>query len=358
MKKLALALALVALLTGGCGNKETSKETSTETTAETGESTSTTETQPTDSDSSYKVGILQFARHSSLDNCRIGFLEGLKASGIEEGKNLVVDYQNADADSAINSQIATNFVSNKVDMICAVATPSAMSAYNAALSGEIPVIYTAITDPIAAGLAKEDKSSVGNITGTSDALPVEAQLKMIREIMPEAKTIGIIYTTSEANSESAIQVYQSLAGQYGFTIETVAITQTSEIPLAVDNLLTKVDCFSNLTDNTVVNSLPMILDKTNEKKVPVFGSEIEQVRIGCLAAEGIDYLVLGQKTGEMAAKILKGESKAADMPYEVITEPYLYVNTKVAEDLGIQLDAEYLETAREIFDTISESKPE
>ena len=163
---------------------------------------------------SYTVGISQFAEHGSLDNCREGFLEGLKEEGIEEGKNLKVDYQNAQTDTGTASTIADSFVSEKVDMICAIATPCAASAYNSAMNADIPTVYTAVSDPVAAGLAKEDGSSVGNITGSSDVLPVEEQLKMIREMMPDAKKIGILYTTSEANSCSTIEEYKELADKY------------------------------------------------------------------------------------------------------------------------------------------------
>ncbi len=241
-----------------------------------------------------------------------------------------------------------------MDLICAIATPSAQSAYNAAMDKDIPVVYTAVTDPVAAELADKDGNPVGNVTGTSDTLPVEEQLKMIREMMPDAKTIGILYTTSEANSVSAIATYESLVDKYGFTLETKGISQTSEIALATDDLLTKVDCITNLTDNTVVASLPTILEKANEKGIPVFGSEIEQVKIGCLAAEGIDYIQLGKQTGKIAAQILKGEKKASEIPYEIISEPGFYVNTKVAENLGIEVPSDLADSAVESFDTISE----
>ena len=145
---------------------------------------------------------------SSLDNCRTGFLEGLKEAGIEEGVNLTVLFDNAQADTATASMISDNYVSQKVDLICAIATPSAMSAYNSCLDSDIPVIYTAVSDPVSAGIAKEDKTPEGNITGTADTLPVEAQLKMIREVLPDATKIGILYTTSEANSLSTIETYK------------------------------------------------------------------------------------------------------------------------------------------------------
>ena len=219
---------------------------------------------------------------------------------------------------------------------------------------EIPVIYTAVTDPLAAELADEEGNPVGEITGTSDKLPIQQQLEMIRTMLPEAETIGILYTTSEANSESAIKEYEALAKEYDFTIETAGITATADIPLATQGLLEKVDCITNLTDNTVVSSLPAILEMANEAKIPVFGSEIEQVKIGCLAAEGLDYVELGRQTGKMAAQVLKGEKKASELPYETIEEASLYINEKAAENLGIEIPAELKDSAAESFTEISE----
>lgn len=340
MKKKTIAImmtaAMVMAMAAGCGSKESSSS------------------DGDNKEASYKIGIQQFAEHGSLDNCREGFLEGLEEEGIKEGDNLKVEVKNAMADTATNAQIADSFVSDNMDLICAIATPSAQSAYNAAMDKDIPVVYTAVTDPVAAELADKDGNPVGDVTGTSDTLPVEEQLKMIREMMPDAKKIGILYTTSEANSVSAIATYESLADKYGFTLETKGISQTSEIALATDDLLTKVDCITNLTDNTVVASLPTILEKANEKGIPVFGSEIEQVKIGCLAAEGIDYIQLGKQTGKIAAQILKGEKKASEIPYEIISEPGFYVNTKVAENLGIEVPSDLADSAVESFDTISE----
>ena len=340
MKKKILALLLTAVCTmgmvAGCG----------------GTDNGTTGTQSAAAQAggeSYTIGISQFAEHGSLDNCREGFLAGLKNAGIEEGKNLTVEYQNAQTDTGTASTIADSYVSAKVDMICAIATPCASSAYNSCLNTDIPVVYTAVSDPVSAGLANEDGTNVGNITGSSDVLPVEEQLKMIREMLPDAKKIGIMYTTSEANSVSAIKEYKSLVKKYDFELVEKGITTTADVSLAADDLLSKVDCITNLTDNTVVASLPTILDKANEKKIPVFGSEIEQVKIGCLAAEGIDYIALGKQTGKMAAKVLKGEAKASEQNFETITEPGFYVNNKVAEDLGITVPEDLANSAVESF---------
>jgi putative ABC transport system substrate-binding protein len=210
--------------------------------------------------SEYVVGIGQFGPHASLDNCREGFIAGLAEEGIVEGENLTIDYQDANFDGGTSNLIASAFVSSKVDLICGIATPMAQAAYNAA-EGKIPVIFTAVTDPVMAGITE------GNITGTSDMLPVEAQLKLIRALMPDATKIGIMYTTSEVNSESAIAVYEDLADDYGFDIITSGISVSADIPLAIDGLLAKVDCITNLTDNTVVGSLPIILEAANEKGI-------------------------------------------------------------------------------------------
>lgn len=358
MKKKVLAVILGAVMVAsmaGCGESDTktTDTAATETTDSTDDAENTETAEATDGES-YTIGISQFAEHGSLDNCREGFLEGLKEEGIEEGKNLTIKVNNADADMGTASQIAQSFVTDNMDLICAIATPSAQAAYNAAMEKGIPVVYTAVTNPVEAELATDDKMPVGAVTGTSDQLPVEAQLKMIREILPDAKTIGILYTTSEANSVYSISQYEELADQYGFTLETAGITSSSEISLATADLMTKVDCLTNLTDNTVVSSLPAILDQANEKGIPVFGSEIEQVKIGCLAAEGIDYISLGKDTGKMAAKILKGEAKAEDMEYQLLTESNLYVNEKVAENLGITVPDSMNDRAVETFSEISE----
>lgn len=302
----------------------------------------------------YTIGIEQFAEHGSLDNCREGFLEGLAEEGLVEGENLTVEYKNAAADMGTAGQISDSFVSSDVDLLCGIATPSAQSCFNAAMDKEIPVIYTAVTDPLAAELADEEGNPVGEITGTSDKLPIQQQLEMIRTMLPEAETIGILYTTSEANSESAIKEYEALAEEYDFTIETAGITATADIPLAAQGLLEKVDCITNLTDNTVVSSLPAILEMANEAKIPVFGSEIEQVKIGCLAAQGLDYVELGRQTGKMAAQVLKGEKKASELPYETIEGASLYINEKTAENLGIEIPSELKDSAVESFAEISE----
>ncbi|HBG76548.1 ABC transporter substrate-binding protein [Eubacteriales bacterium mix99] len=306
----------------------------------------------------YTVGIAQFAEHGSLDNCREGFLAGLAKEGFTEGKNLRVRYENAQADGGTANQIADSIVAGRADLIAAIGTPMAQSAFRAAGKADTPVIYTAVNDPVAAELAREDGTPTGNVTGTSDRLPVEQQLEMIRTILPDAKKIGILYSTSEVNSISTVQEYRDAAPAYDFKIVESGISVSADIPLAADQLLTKVDCLCNLTDNTVVSSLPLILEKAGRKGIPVFGSEIEQVKIGCLAAVGLDYYELGIQTGKMAGKVLKGEARAEEIPFKVCKEASFYGNTAVAKNLGISIPEELTGTAGEMFDRIAEHQGE
>ena len=332
MVTVLLTAAMVTAMAAGCGKSSDSGS---------------------DKKESYTIGIEQFAEHGSLDNCREGFLEGLKEAGIEEDKNLKVYYDNAQTDTGTAGTIADSYVSKKVDLVCAIATPSAMSAYNSCMKADIPVVYTAVSDPVGAGLVKKDGANAGNVTGSCDLLPVEEQLKMIRAMMPEAKKIGILYTTSEANSVSTIKEYKEKAGEYGFEIVDTGINTIADVDLAASDLVGKVDCICNLTDNTVVQALQTVIEKANAKNIPVFGSEIEQVKAGCVAAMGIDYFELGKKTGAMAAKILKGEATAEETEYIKNADSALYVNTAAADKIGMQLDADYISGAAETFTEIT-----
>lgn len=289
------------------------------------------------------IGIAQFAEHSSLDNCREGFIKGLAEAGFKEGENVSFIYENAGADGGVASQIADHFISKKMDMICTITTPMSQIVYSKAKDENIPIIYTAITNPMAAELAKEDGSPVGEITGTSDKLPVKEQLSMIRELLSTAKKIGILYSTSEVNSVVSVEEYKKIASEYGFEIVEQAVSSSADVPLAIDSLLGKVDCMNNITDNTVVNSLDILLSKAEKAGIPVFGSEIEQVKKGCVASMGLDYVALGVKTGKMAAEVLKGEKKASEIKFATIDEAKFYGNEKVAKKLGIAFPKEYLE---------------
>ncbi len=284
----------------------------------------------------YRIGVAQFAIHGSLDNCREGFLKGLAEEGFTDGENISVDVQNAQADMGLAAQIANSFLAQNYDLVCAIATPIASVCANT-LDDKIPLVYCAVSDPVSAGLSDESGKSTGNFSGTSDELPVEQQLNMIRSLMPNAETIGLLYTIGEANSAVQVEKYKELAPQYGFQIKAVAVTQGAEIALAVPSLVKESDCLSMVLDNTVVQYLDLVLEEADNAGIPVFGSEIEQVARGCAASEGIEYINLGIQTGHMAARVLRGE-KLSDMPYEKIEKSNLYINSEKLKELKLSLN--------------------
>ena len=327
-KKLASLLLTLTLILAlaACGGKSGGDST------QNGGDSAQSGGSPASGEEMYLIGISQFGEHGSLDNCRTGFLQGLEEAGLKEGTDFEVHYQNAGFDANVATQIGTTFSAENVDMMVAIATPSATACFAAAEDKDIPVVFTAITDPVGA------KLDSGNITGTSDVLPVAGQLQLIRDLQPNAKTVGIVYTTSEDNSIYSIGVYEDLAADYGLAIETVGVAEQAEVTQAVDTLISRgVDCISNLTDNTVVGVLPAILEKTNEAGIPVYGSEVEQVKLGCVAGSGLDYIKLGIQTGQMAAKILRGETTCQDTPYEIIENFDLYINPESLGAMGISI---------------------
>lgn len=288
-----------------------------------------------------KIGVIQFATHSSLDNCYTGFIQGLEENGYKVGENIEIDLQNAAADTSNTDLMAKNMVAGKYDLICAIATPAAMSAYAAARDSDIPVIFSAVSDPLSAGIVENLEAPGVNCTGTSDALDLEAQMQMIRAFLPEAKKIGIIFTTSEVNSVTHLSQFEALAPDYGFIIESVGVTQGSEVAGAAASLVASgVDCINNFTDNLVVENMSQVLNATNQAGIPLFGSEEEQVINGCLACQGIDYIALGRQTGAMAAAVLNGEA-AGEIPVYVTSQYSPFYNSKVADALGVELPEQY-----------------
>ncbi len=290
-----------------------------------------------------KIGILQYATHPSLDNCRVGIIQGLSAAGYTDGENgVTIDYQNANGSGSDCDMMAKTMVSSGCDMIIAIATPAAMSAYAAAKDDGVPVIYSAASDPLGAGLARDLDNPQTGASGTKDALNLEGQMKMIRALLPEANTIGILYTTSEPNSVAHLQTFQELAPQYGFTIEAVGITNESEVASGSAALVAKgVDCVNNFTDNNVVNNLSTLLHATDAAGIPVFGSEEEQVRNGCVASESLDYIALGEETGRMAASVLSGEADIMTLPVSVVAESSPVYSAANLEKFNITLPEEY-----------------
>lgn len=247
-----------------------------------------------------RIGVIQYASHPSLDNCYEGVRQGLVEAYGEDG--VIIDLQNGQGDGATCDSISANFVSKGYDMIYAIATPAALSAYSAANKSDIPVIFCAVSDPVAAGLTESLEAGYNNCNGTSDILDFSAQVDLIQSIQPDVKKIGVLYTTTEANSMSQLESFKAVCTEKGIEVVDQGVSGAADIPQAATTLASQVDCINNFTDNNVVNNLSIVLEKANAANIPVYGSEIEQVKNGCLASISIDYIALGKKTAERALR--------------------------------------------------------
>lgn len=295
-----------------------------------------------------QIGIIQIIEHDALDAARLGFIDALKENGFEDGKNIKLDYQNAQNNRDTLTTISQKFVNDKKDLVLAVATTSAQSI--AQQTKTIPIVVTAVTDLKKAGLVETYERPSRNVTGTTDMNPIKEQLALIKEIDPSVKVVGIIYNTGEDNSEVQVRIAQSYAEELGIKFELAGITNTSEVKQAADSLATKVDAFYIPTDNTVVASLDAILIVAEANKLPVIASESDTVRNGAIATYGIDYYKLGFQTGEMAVKILKGEAKPAEMPVESQKEMTLTLNLAAAKKMGATVPQSLIDRADEIIE--------
>ena len=276
------------------------------------------------------IGIIQFGSHASLNNCYEGILKGLKEEGISED-DYDIQIVNSNFDPSVSQTQANNFVNQKAAVIIAIATPSAVAAANAAADKDIPVVYCAITDSTVMDNYK-------NVTGSSDIPNFQKQLEVVTAFMNKTNLkIGVLYSTEESSSPVQVEDLKKAAEKYdGMEILDSAVADINTINAKTEDLISKgVDCFVNLLDNTIVGKLETnILPITNEKKIPVFGSEIEQVKVGCIASSSIDYIDVGAAAGKSAAEILNGKN-ASDIPVARITEPASYYNSKVCAELGI-----------------------
>lgn len=312
---LVLALAITALCMAGCGSSKSSSD-----------------------GKKLKIGIIQYMSHPSLDNCYKGVTEGLKSLK----QDYEIDYQvgsaaSADADC---TSFASNMVSGNCDMIIAIATPAAKAAYTATADTDIPVIFCAVSDPVEAKLVSSLETPGDNCSGTSDVLDLSAQVKMIKSIQPEVKKIGILYTSSEDNSVSNLKRFREVCKTENIEVVASAIQSASDVPSAAEDLAGKVDCINNFTDNNVVNNLSVVLSAAEKHNIPVYGSEEEQVKKGCLASVSIDYVALGKVTGEMAVDALNG-SDLSKMPVKQITDATPIINEKVLNSLSLKLPEDF-----------------
>lgn len=295
------------------------------------------------------IGITQLVEHPALDAARDGFIAALEEAGYKEGEDVVYDLQNAQGDFTNAISIAQKFKDDKVDLIVAIATPTAQAALQ--VNQEIPIVINAVTDPVAASLAKSWESSGNNLTGMSDAAPNKQQVELIPLFLPEAKNVGTIYNAGEANSVVQIEVARETCKELGLNLIEVTVSNSSEVLMAAQSLAGRVDAIYIVTDNTVVSALESVIKVCNQEKIALILADPSTVDKGALASYGIDYYSLGKKSGEIAIQILKG-AKPSDIPIQTITDPkdlQFVVNLDTAKILGLSISEEILKDADKII---------
>lgn len=285
-----------------------------------------------------KIGVIQYLSHPSLDNCYAGVKAALDESGIA----CEITYKVGSNTTAENdcTAFAQDMASSGYDLIIAIATPAAVKVYAATADTKIPVIFCAVSDPVAANLVRDMQNPGDLCTGTSDVLDLEAQVDLIQSMQPDVKTIGILYTSSEPNSLTNLANFRKICEARNIRVEAAAVQSASDVPAAAEAVAAKSDCINNFTDNNVVDNLTVVLEAADRHKIPVYGSEIEQVKNGCLAAVSIEYVALGRVTGQMAVDVMRGADPAT-MAVKTITDATPVINTDVLKKLNLTLPEKY-----------------
>lgn len=319
-KKTAVVL-LSTILLAACGSK-TSTPSSSGGQANNGGSKEKT----------YNIGVTQIVEHPSLDAAFTGFKKALEDGGIKAK----YDVQNAQGDNSANTSIATNLVNSKVDLIFANSTPSAQAA--ASQTKDIPIVFTSVTDPIGAKLVSSMENPGGNITGTIDTHPdaIPNTLKFMKEKLNITK-VGMVYNSGEQNSRAQVDTVKKLAGDIGLKIVEASAATSADVKQATESLVGKVDGLYIISDNTVVSALETVISVANKNKLPMMAAEFDSVRKGALGAYGFEYYDIGYEAGQMAVKILKGESKPSEIPVQVPQNLKLVINKQTADTIGVDI---------------------
>jgi len=296
----------------------------------------------------YKIGITQIVTHPALDLCRKGFIEQMAKKGFTEGVNVKYDTRNAEGDMTLAASIAQKFVSEKVDLIFAIATPTTQACAKAVKGTSIPVVFGALTDPVAAGVVKSWEKPGGNVTGCSDWADVSAQVKLAKDIYPKIKKLGVIYNAGEVNSVVQVKALKKAAPGLGIkeVVEVTAAT-TADIYAAAMSLVGRVDAIWEPTDNTAAAAMESIIKVCERNKIPLFASDISMAKKGAISGAGLDYYVNGAESGKIAVRILKGE-KPANIAVAKCPMTIVYMSPLAAKRMGISIPQKVLATATEI----------
>ena len=341
---LTMSLSLAAM---GCGNSQANSQEAVASTQDNVAEAKTEDTKAENTETAdaanYKVGIIQLVEHSALDAAYQGFVDGLKELGYEEGKNLTLDYQNAQGDQSNCQTIATKLANDQNDLILAIATPAAQAVANT--TKDIPILVTAVTDPADSKLVASNEVPGGNVSGTSDLTPVKEQMDLIPQIVPEAKTVGIVYCSSEANSKFQVELAKAEAEVLGLKVVEATVSNSNEIQQVVQSLVGKVEAIYVPTDNMLAAGMSTVVSVTNPAKIPVICGEEGMVTNGGTATYGINYYDLGKLTAAQAVSILADGKNPAEMPIEYCSDCDLVLNMEAATAMGITFPQDLLDKA-------------
>ncbi|HAS8420375.1 TPA: ABC transporter substrate-binding protein [Vibrio vulnificus] len=292
-----------------------------------------------------KVAVSQIVEHPALDATRQGLLDGLKAKGYVEGKNLEFDYKTAQGNPAIAVQIARQFVGESPDVLVGIATPTAQALVSATRS--IPVVFTAVTDPVGAKLVKSMEQPGKNVTGLSDLSPVSQHVDLIKELLPNVKAIGVVYNPGEANAVTLVELLKKSAAEKGLKVVESTALKSADVQSATQAIAAKSDVIYAPTDNTVASAIEGMIVAANQAKKPVFGGATSYVEKGAIAGLGFDYYQVGVQTADYVAAILEGQ-EPGKLDVKVATGSDLVVNQGTAEKLGITIPASVLSRATDV----------
>jgi putative tryptophan/tyrosine transport system substrate-binding protein len=325
---LLIALAVAVAVAAGCGSDDGS---------------SSSASPSADTSKAYKIGITQIVTHPALDAA----VDGFKAALAEKGfTNITYDDQNAQGDMATASSIAQKFAGEGLDLILGVATPTTQAVVKA--DQTTPIVFTAVTDPVGAGIVTDPEAPTANVTGVSDMLPVEPHIELIKAIVPDAKTVGVIYNAGESNSVFLIKAEKEAAAKAGIEVVDATASNSSEVQAAAQSLVGRVDAISVLTDNTAVSALESIIKIAEQNKIPVIAGDTDSVKRGAVAAYAFDYEDLGKQAGYQAAEILSG-TPIKDIPVEYAKNLQLSINEQAAKAMGVTIPTDLVDKAANKF---------
>jgi ABC transporter substrate binding protein. len=342
VKAILIILIITVLFVSGCGANQSAQQSSGQ--SQTAES-SNQQTASNEASTEIKtIGVIQLVEHPALDAAREGFMDGLKQAGFTEHK-VKIDVKNAQGDFATAQNIAEGFKDENVDLIYAIATPAVQAAYN--VTKDIPIVFAAVTDPVSAKVVESLDKPNTNVTGVSDMTPVEEQLKLLKQILPDAKNVGIMYNAGEINSVVQVDMAKKAAPALGLNLVEATVSTSGEVSQAAQSLVGRVDAIYIPTDNTIASSIQAVAKVANANKIPVIASEEGMVSGGALITKGINYYNLGVDAGKIAAEILNGK-KPADIPVMLPQNMDIVVNKTTMGILGIKLPDDILKESKTV----------